>query len=32
LLIMQEILDSIFRWNDEESVKISFLGQTTSLE
>jgi len=32
LLILREILDSIFRWNDETTAKFSILGQTASLE
>jgi len=32
LLILQELLDSAFQWIDEESVRISFPGQTGKLE
>ncbi len=28
LLILLELLDSIFRWNDEKTMRISVLGQT----
>ena len=32
LLILRELLDSIFRWNDDEPSKISFLEQTVSVQ